>query len=376
MATKPGTTPPVIATGANYTVGPMVGMSTKVLPVAPFTTNGLRPGGDPADASPAEFLNYTIHWIGRWIDDWMSQGSAIAATDTHIVETDADGRTQQRGFDVVEPTDRIVADWRAGNTVGTPAMYLETGGGAGIFVDTAGGNSPAFAASPTGASQGVAIASNSSNPPIQISQQGSGPLFSVVGIGGASGGASISASGTDADGLVLSSASGAPVLLTPKASHPSPTAGRVWAHTPSGKFHVGAPAGHRETLWSTKGGMILESAQASFATPATLPYLVTAPIEFVVTRRYVIRYTVDLARTGTRDVVDQVVAGPFGSPFYGTTVNLFYSGFENERTYSKAWVLIPGFTLTVPVELAIIQLAGTGTTYILNGSITVEGVYD
>ena len=74
------------ATNTNYSTGPAVGLPTKI--PAPDLANGFIPGQGIA----AEHVNTPLNVTGLWLTNWVSQGSAAAGEDAHIVETSVVGR--------------------------------------------------------------------------------------------------------------------------------------------------------------------------------------------------------------------------------------------------------------------------------------------
>lgn len=124
MPTKPSLTY-TYATNVNYTAGPFVGSPTKVVPVD--IPNGFIPG----QGVPSAHHNYLWNISGQWISDWLDLGTSAADLDAHIVETDADGKSNLAALEL-------------GNTASSnPALVVRentaAASSASFFTNSAGG---------------------------------------------------------------------------------------------------------------------------------------------------------------------------------------------------------------------------------------------
>jgi len=93
MATKPATIF-TFATDANFGSGPASGFPTKIIP------GSLTQGFIPGSGINAEWVNYLFNVCGQWLTDWLDLGSPVATLDAHIVETDANGKTNVGALEV------------------------------------------------------------------------------------------------------------------------------------------------------------------------------------------------------------------------------------------------------------------------------------
>lgn len=98
MATKPLTLPEAWATNDLYTTGPFIGQPGKSDPGGPIAAEGHRPG--KLYPTAAEHENFQQNQITQWIRDWLYLGSSAGASDAHLVETTATGRTSLTGLNV------------------------------------------------------------------------------------------------------------------------------------------------------------------------------------------------------------------------------------------------------------------------------------
>ncbi len=114
MATKPLTIPNRWASDALYSSGPFIGDVCKVDPGAGVAGEGHRPGSLLPTA--AEHENYQQNQVTTWVIDWLSLGSSAGASDAHIVETDAAGRTALTGLVVDDPVDEGAVEITGVNT--------------------------------------------------------------------------------------------------------------------------------------------------------------------------------------------------------------------------------------------------------------------
>lgn len=143
MATKPGTTPALWANLLNYDSGPFIGSPMKVVPGLGVANSGHRPGA--ADPTAAEHENSQQNKITTWITSWLALGSSAGASDAHVVESDATGRTSLTGLNVTNTvTESGVISLTNGGTL--PSFFGRNSVGPVFKAFALGANGPGFEA--------------------------------------------------------------------------------------------------------------------------------------------------------------------------------------------------------------------------------------
>lgn len=381
MATKPGTVPAIWSPSANYTTGPFIGQPTKVLPGGAVAVDGHRPGA--ADPTPAEYQNYQQHWSTQWIVNWLSQGLATPAANTHIVETDANGRTEIVGLDITDVVDRTVADWQCSNTI-VPAMVINTPGN-GIQVEATGGGSAAVTADLTG---GNAIALQALDAPADAAT-----VFSVFMNGNNGSLGNIRSDGTNANGLTIylssspndtlyllnAGGNGAPLRLGPQTPPGALSPGQVWVDTLNNDAEFVNPLGSQQRIWSSEQGYDITYSETAIAAAAGVSYL-SFNFGFVAGKRYIIKYGFDFGRTvgSSRHAIDFFnIGGVYFPTWFAAQLDLFQGGpAQIEKSRMKEWVFTSPITGILLVDLFIGQTAGAGTVQIESGFISVIAALD
>lgn len=146
MATRPGSSPAEFATNATYVGGPAikVGDPVKVAPPTNFYEDGFK----VSDPFTAQWANYLWNQWSEWVV-WTSQGSNAGGADTHIVETDANGRTTLKGATLT------------GNGGASGALIVSTSAATkGIAVTTSGSATKAIDVTHSGADVACSIAAS------------------------------------------------------------------------------------------------------------------------------------------------------------------------------------------------------------------------
>ena len=385
MATKPLTLPVPWAPSPTYTTGTFVGQPNKAAAAGAVAVDGHRPGA--AFPTPAEYVNYDSERISDWLINWVSQGSATVGSNTHIMETDANGRTAIVGIDLTDAVDRSLGTWSGSNTV-VPAVILTTGGGTGLQVATAPG-APCLDADLSTSGGGIGLSVTDS--PGDISQ-----AFSINmqgGLGASNGLGSLvvqndtpglTISSVDADTLTLNATGGgAPLVMPPKATPAIPIAGQIWPDSVTGYLTYHDAGVTPRKLWQSEEGQILiyvENLVAAAAGGGV--YLTTGLFNVVAGKRYKISYSWMVGRTvgGTREVFDFSNIGGFFAPFpsIGNIFNLFQAGgvLQNERGYATTYVWTAPFSFATSFDVILGSTAGAGTVQITLATIMVEGAYD
>ena len=380
MATKPGTIPEIWAKSNTYTTGPFVGQPNLSIPAGAVSLDGHRPGA--ADPTPAEYQNYQQHWGSRWIVDWLADGLAVPGANTHIVETDSDGRTGIIGLDITDVVDRTVSTIVAANTL-VPAVILRTDGN-GFQVENAGAGVGCFTADMSGGSAIGYTAVDGAADAAQLFSvilQGSGGLGSMTCTNAAASGLSMSLTSSSSDTMTLTNGgTGAPLRLTPQVPPGAPVGGQIWTDTLNDDLEFVSNSGSTQRVWSSEQGYSYTYSETATAQAAGATYLSFA-YGFVTGKRYVIRYGFDFGRVlgSTWDAIDYFNVGGIGFPlWFGAQLALFQGGpNEIERSRCKEWEFVSPVTGIFTVDLLIGQSGGGGATVqIENGFISVLGALD
>ena len=380
MATKPGVVPSIWAPGATYTTGPFIGLSNKVPVAGAVANDGHRPGA--ADPTPAEYVNDQQNKITTWIFDWLSQGLATAAANTHIVETNADGRTEIVGIDVTDIIDRTVALWVAANTI-VPAFILRTNGN-GMQVENAGFGTSAFTADLSGgAGIGYSCVDGPADSGTLLSAllQGFGSFGTLTGTGGSTGGLTMNLTSSSSDTLILTNGgTGAPIRTTPQTPPAVLTPGQIWPDTLNDDLEFVSSSGSQQRVWSSEQGYDYTYSATGVAETANGSMATSFNYGFVAGKTYIIRYGFDFGRTlgSTRDVQDFFNVGGFGFPaWFGDTLPLFQGGpGEIEKSRFVEFEFTSPITAILLVDLNLQQTAGSGTAQIESSWISVTGAID
>lgn len=97
MATKPVATVPIWASAATWSAGPDIGDATKQ------DSTAVAVQGHIAGATNPTMAFHQNDWQNKVsnVCAWVEAGSSAGAADTHIIETDADGKTSVRKLDVL-----------------------------------------------------------------------------------------------------------------------------------------------------------------------------------------------------------------------------------------------------------------------------------
>ena len=179
MATKPTTTF-TLATNTNYSVGPLAGFATKVVPAD--IPNGFTPG----QGVQPEPVNYCLHYTGKWITDWLDLGSSAADLDAHIVETDGTGEAKIASARIgatASAARALYADANSGASSAT-AEVVNTFGGYALLASTALA-SAAIRAVQSGTADAIQAVSIGSGSAVDASCSGSAPSVLAASTGGA-----------------------------------------------------------------------------------------------------------------------------------------------------------------------------------------------
>lgn len=175
MPTKPSNEPPRWAIPGNYTTGPFIGQPRRVSIGAAVANEGHRPGSN--FPTTAEEWN---DWLGDVGDlaRWTFAGTSNPDADTHIVETDADGRisAQLGTFDSSADTTVHTLEVNTDSSTGQAAISATATdvGGVGIASD-AEGLAGFFRSMDATYSSGT----------VTVIQQGTGPGVNAVALVGA-----------------------------------------------------------------------------------------------------------------------------------------------------------------------------------------------
>ncbi len=380
MAVKPVAVPVIWAPGNLYTTGPFVGLSNKVPVAGAVAVDGHRPGS--ADPTPAEYVNDQSNKITTWIFDWLSQGLATAAANTHIVETNADGRTEIIGLDITDVVDRTVALWVAANTV-VPAFVLQTIGN-GIQVENTGGGTASFSADLSGGSaigftavDGLADSGTMFNALLQ----GFGGFGFLTGTGANTQGLNLNLTTSNQDTLVLTNGgTGAPLGLAPQVPPAVLVPGRIWPDSLNDDLEFVSPSGSQQRIWSSEQGYDYTYSATGVAEAATGSMATSFNYGFVNGKKYIIRYGIDFGRTllSTRDLLDFFNVGGIGLPqWFGDTIALFQGGpAQVEKSRVMEFEFVSPVTAILLVDLNLQQSVGGGTVQVESSWISITGAID
>lgn len=383
MATKPGTVPAIWSPSANYTTGPFIGQPTKVLPGGAVAVDGHRPGA--ADPTPAEYQNYQQHWETRWIVDWLSQGLATPAANTHIVETDANGRTELIGLDLTDPTDQPLGTWTTAHT-GAVAITLTTAGATGFQVNVAGAGAACYDAdlSPAGGGLGFTAVDSAASTATAYNclLQGGGRLCNYLGSGATTQGGLMRLTASNDDTLYLLNSGGgggAGLRLDVQTPPGVLRTGQIWPDGLNDDLEFVSPSGSQQRLWSSEQGYDITFSETAIAAAAGGTYL-SFNFGFVTGKRYIIKYGFDFGRTvgSSRHAIDFFnIGGVYFPTWFAAQLDLFQGGpAQIERSRMKEWVFTSPVTGILLVDLFIGQTAGAGTVQIENGFISVIAALD
>lgn len=354
MATKPATLPEQWASNVLYTTGPFIGLSNKVFPaIAP---DGHRPGA--ADPTAAEYQNYQQYWSDAWVRDWLANGSAVAGTDTHIVETDINGRTEQRGFDITEIVDQTVANWNAVNTL-VPAFILTTGGGGGMQVNDPGVGAAYFAHKSTFGGQGFLFFDDPAGggDAFVSLQQGTGAMFNGVAISPGTRGVEVNTIDQPAL-LANTTGTAATVRLVPKAPPAAPVAGDMVNNAIDNNLHYWDVTNTERVVWATGSGIVRQifTSPSLTANVAPATNIINQPFPVVAGKRYTVTATLSLGRPGasTQSPLIVFTIGGLPAPANGSYFYLFQGG-VNEVEASRTFI----FDYTAPATAVVNFILGT-----------------
>ena len=380
MAVKPAIVPAIWAPGPLYTTGPFVGLSNKVAVAGAVAVDGHRPGA--ADPTPAEYVNDQQNKITTWIFDWLSQGSTTASPDTHIMETDVDGRTEVVGLDIADPVDRTVGTWIAANTV-VPAVILRTAGN-GFQIEHSGAGTGALAFDMTSGSGFCITALDTvadAATLFSVLLQGNGGIGSIRATGGSSSGLALELTSSAQPTMTLTNGgTGVPLRMAPQVPPGVPTAGDIWPDTLNDDLEFVASSGTQQRVWSSEKGYVYAYASTNVSSVANGTQASSFNFGFEGGKTYVIRYGFDFGRTAgsTRDVWDFVNIGGFGFPdWYGVTLELFQGGaFQREKSRSCEFEFVAPFTGVFLVDLNITETGGAGAARVESSWISVTGAID
>ena len=377
MATKPATLPEQWASNAVYTTGPFIGLGNKVFPaIAP---DGHRPGA--ADPTAAEYQNYQQHWSDAWVRDWLANGSAVAGTDTHIVETDANGRTEQRGFDITEVVDQTVANWTAVNTI-VPAFILTTGGGGGMQVNDPGVGASFFAYKSTFGGQGFLFFDDplGGADAFVAFQQGSGAMFNGVAFQPAVRGIEVNT--VDSPALIANTTgTAASVRLVPKAPPGAPTAGDLVNNSIDNNLHYWDATTTERVVWATGSGIVRQIWTSASLTANVAPNfnIINQPFPVVAGKRYTVTATLSLGRPGasTQSPLIVFTIGGLLAPASGSYFYLF-QGAANQVEAARTFIFDYVAPATAVVNFILGTTAGLGAGNLNFGDcyISILGAFD
>jgi hypothetical protein len=377
MATKPVTTPQVWAFNAVYTTGPFIGSANKAFPA--IWADGHRPGA--ADPTAAEYQNYQQFWTDSWTVDWLTQGSATASTDTHIVETDANGRTEQRGYDLVEIVDQTVANWTAANTV-VPAFLITTGGGGGVQV-TDQGLGAAFSADKSGFSgQGFLYVDDvlSSADAFVALPQGSGAIFSGVALSLNTRGVEVTT--WDNPALIADTlGTAATIRMVPKAPPAAPVAGDMVNNAIDNNLHFWDNTTTERVVWSTEIGIVRQIYNSASLTPNVVANfnIINQNFPFVAGKRYTVRATLAVGRPAASTQIPTIVfsIGASLAPANGSFFWLFQAGANYVETVnSYLYDFVSPATGVLNILLGTAAGVGAGNLNFGDCSIEILGAFD
>lgn len=240
MPTKPTTTF-VLATNANYTVGPFAGSPTKVVPTDAL--NGFVPG----QGIPAAHHNYLWHHTGEWLTDWLLLGTYDPDLDAHLVETDATG----------------LASLGALALGGTAAAIVP------LVVDSNSG-AASSASSFTHSAGGVAVSATAASTlgTVRAIAAGTGPALQGIAAGIDNVGVVATGAGAGSGGDFTGGATGDGIVATGGASNGD---GAVLTGTGSGYGvrAVGGPTG--PPVWTAPQGAAPQTASSGTRSPARRP---------------------------------------------------------------------------------------------------------
>lgn len=381
MATKPGTVPSIWSPGAVYTSGPFVGQPTKVAPAGAVALDGHRPGA--ADPTPGEYVNYNDHWTTRWVVDWLSQGLATAAGNTHIVETDANGRTELVGIDLTDAVDRVLGNWTAGNTL-VPAIILATAGGGGFQADVPSIGAAFIAGKVGAAGTGFLCIDNaaSSTTAIAATLAGAGSTLGFLSAVGAA------TSGVTMETINSTSLSlrcignGATLNLLPKATPAAPVAGDMIVDSFANVLAFWNAVGQQQRVWSTQWGItrVVFSLPGQFNNlPATI-VLINSAFNFIAGKRYTVDAKFSLGRPAgsTKFGLLNLLIGASASPDTGRILQLYQTGVGHlERDIkSMTWDFISPVTGVLAVVLSVGDGGGVGNLNAGVASVSILGHFD
>lgn len=158
MATKPVTFPNIWAGAGIYATGPFVGQPSSVDPGFGIADEGHRPGSLKPTA--AEHENYQQFQLTTWVREWLARGEFTGTADAHIVETDANGRTQLVGLTLDDAVDETVLDITGANTL-LPAVFVHSD--ATSFQADMGANPGVGFSVPIGAADGTGFSATMTN---------------------------------------------------------------------------------------------------------------------------------------------------------------------------------------------------------------------
>lgn len=380
MATKPGTIPSIWASSTVYTTGPFIGQPNLSIPAGAVAIDGHRPGA--ADPTPAEYQNYQQHWGSRWIVDWLTQGLAVPGANTHIVETDANGRTEIIGLDITDVVDRTVATWVASNTI-VPAFILRTNGN-GFQSENAGAGTSSYNADLSG---GSAIGFTAVDGPadagtgLNILLQGSGSFGTLTGTGAGTNGLDLNLTSSTRDTLVLTNGgSGSPLRSTPQTPPASLLPGQQWCDTLNDDWEGVRPSGSLTRFWSSEQGYNVTFTENGVAAVPAGAYISFA-YGFVAGKTYIFDYSFSYGRIAgsTRDIIDNFNVGGIAFPVWaGRTIGLFQGGGvgQIEGNWTRQWVWTSFVTGVFAVNLDIFQTGAGVNLQVDSGCLTVTGALD
>ena len=377
MATKPVTTPFVWSPNVLYTTGPFIGLSTKTIPVGAVAVDGHRPGA--ADPTPSEFMNYIQAEYSDWLT-WVYNGQATAAGNTHLMETDVDGRTGIVGIDLTDVVDRPLGTWVGGNTL-VPAILITSGGGTCIQASPNGGGGAAYAADLTAAGAGIGFTciDNILSPGTMFSALlvGGGGIGTIACTGSTTG---LYLSTVDGDTLTLTcTGNGAPLVMPSKAPPAVAADGQIWIDSIDNYLRFVDPTVTTKRVWSTEEGLFIQSDENAGPYTAAIS-VASILVNFVAGKTYKISYGYTLGRTlaSTRNGIDYANVGGFAFPaWFGQQLDLFQGGAaQYERDYSKVWLMQAAFGGPATIDIYVGSTAGGGTVQVVASYVTVEGVFD
>jgi hypothetical protein len=382
MAVKPPVTTPIWAPNAVYDAGPavVIGKATKVAPFGDWQDNGHIPG--VPFATPGSVQNYSQNAVTRWVAEWVEQGQAGPAADTHIVETDSDGRTGLIGLDLSDSVSRTIANWSANNGAGIFAFTMVVGSGGGISCFGQ-GLGPSYRSSKLAGSSGAGFAAvdstTSSGHGISLNLQGSGRAVNIVSTGLNTGG--VRAETINQPALIADVVgNAASIRMVPKAPPVPSVAGDTFISAIDNTLNYYDATNTERKVWATQSGLVRQVFTSvpvfGFVPPLNV---INQPFPFVGGKRYTVTAVMQIGRQGGSTRVPELAfsIGPNGAPDEGQYVRLFQDGFNFiERSAVFTWDFLCPLSGVYNVRLGLFAGIGAGSVNLGRCTVSILGAFD